>query len=99
HTTTHTLFPYTTLFRSSTYIWNPSPCSVQWKNTPVSGPQSARISSCSSKSPNFSSVSNIPPLPEPGGSCSPSSTPPSTDQWPPVDRKSTRLNSSHDQIS
>src|SRR5690606_8783218 len=45
---------------------------------------SGAISSLSSKSPYFLSVISIPPLPEPGGSCSPVSTPSSTCQLPPV---------------
>src|SRR5215211_6099344 len=61
------------------------PSSVERKNTPESIPHDGFISSCNSKSPNVRSVSRIPPFPEPGGSCSPASTPPSSAvQCPPV---------------
>ena len=47
-------------------------------------PQSGLRSISSSKSPNLRSVSRMPPLPLPGGSCSPVIVPSSTCQLPPV---------------
>src|SRR6059058_5871324 len=47
-------------------------------------PQSGFRSIDSSKSPNLRSVSKMPPLPLPGGSCSPVIVPSSTCQLPPL---------------
>src|SRR3546814_11679181 len=61
-----------------------SPLLLVRRNTPLSIPQSGAMSNWSSKSPYDLSVISIPPLPDPGGSCSPVSTPSATCHLPPV---------------
>src|SRR3546814_14629706 len=61
-----------------------SPLLLVRRNTPLSIPQSGAMSNWSSKSPYDLSVISIPPLPDPGGSCSPVSTPSATCHLTPV---------------